>query len=69
MTKYYYEKLYISNDNEKSTSSDDFDSNNNYNINNCQNNTINCNLSNKKLKIKYIYTHYTNYIFYKNISK
>ena len=60
MYKYYYEKLNLSDNYEESTSSEDFD---NYN------NKINYNLSNKKLKIKYIYTHYTNYTFYTKTSK
>lgn len=61
MYKYYYEKLNLSDNNEETTSSEDFD---NYN-----NNKINYNLSNKKLKIKYIYTHYTNYTFNSKTSK
>ena len=61
MSKYHYEKINLSDNNEETTSSEDFD--------NRKNNKINYKLLNKKLKIKYTYTHYTNYVFYKKMSK
>lgn len=60
MSKYHYEKLNLSDYNEESTTSEDVDIHNNINDNT---------KLNKKIKIKYIYTHYTNYMFYKKMSK
>ena len=65
MSKYHYEKINLSDYNEESTTSEDVDIQND----NRKNNKINYKLLNKKLKIKYTYTHYTNYPFYKKTSK
>lgn len=65
MSKYHYEKLNLYYNDDKSTSSEDYDINNDNNLNN----KINCNYSSKKLKIRYTYIHYTNYKFYKKTSK
>lgn len=66
MSKYHYEKLNLSD--YKSTSYEDQDINDEYFDNN--HNNINNNIKlNKKIKIKYIYIHYTNYPFYKKMSK
>lgn len=59
MSKYCYEKLNLF-ENHLTSSEDDNEYKDNY---------INNNYSSKKLKIKYIYTHYTNYTFYKKTSK
>lgn len=65
MYKYCYTPLNLSDNIETSTSSEDVDIQND----NRKNNKINYKLLNKKPKIKYVYTHYTTYIFYNKISK
>ena len=59
MSKYYYEKVNLS-ENHSTSSEDD----NEYKDNITDNNSYS-----KKLKIKYTYTHYTNYTFYKKLLK
>ena len=55
MSKYYYEKVNLS-DNNKSTSTEE--------DNEYIHNITNINSYSKKLKIKYTYTHYTKYLHY-----
>ena len=62
MSNYNYKKLNLSDD--KSTSYEDLDINDVY----LDKSVNRCSLY-KKLKIKYTYTHYTNYAFYKKLSK
>ena len=71
MSKYHYEKLNLYDNNDKSTSSEDYDINNENNTDNITDiiNDITNKKINKKLKIRYTYIHYTNYKFYKKTSK
>ena len=70
MFKCNYEKISLSDNNDSSTSdelhSDELHSKDEVNIIYDIKNT---NTKNKKIKIKYNYTHYTNYAFYKKLSK
>jgi hypothetical protein len=65
MFKCNYEKISLSDNNDSSTS-EELHSENEVNI---IYNIKNTNTKNKKIKIKCNYTHYTNYTFYKKLSK